>query len=316
MKRQSPSRPPRSFGTLGSRSISKQVTINLMLLILLFEGILLAVVYHLQRQTQVRELAALADNYANNLAEVLAVPVWDYDDEQIAKIGEGYFRNQAVHEIRIWDADANVLFAARKDGGGGARIARQVAIDHRDQTIGKVQLFLSPAVRMAELVWLRNVSILIMAASAVVILFMTGLLLRVSMRHPLTILKEGIDRIARGDEDHGFEEVKHTELSDIAMRFRAMAETVRDREKALKREIAERHRAEEKIRESEARSRALLNAIPDLMFRLDRQGTFLESEGAQDMLFLPPEQFLGRRITDVFQADLAANMMQRLEKAI
>jgi PAS domain S-box-containing protein len=100
------------------------------------------------------------------------------------------------------------------------------------------------------------------------------------------------------------------------MRFRAMAATVRDREKALKREIAERHRAEEKIRASEAKSRALLDAIPDLMFRIDRQGTFLASEGAQDMLYLQPEQFLGRRITEVFPEDLAANMMRRLEQAI
>jgi PAS domain S-box-containing protein len=95
-----------------------------------------------------------------------------------------------------------------------------------------------------------------------------------------------------------------------------MAETVRDREMSLQQEIAERHRAEEKIRESEAKSRALLDAIPDLMFRFDRQGTFLEAEGASEMLLMPPAQFLGRKVADIFPPELASVMMQRLEQAI
>ncbi len=315
MKNDTPRRYPLGLGKLGRRSISKELTISLMLLVLIFEGVLLAVIYHIHHQYRVRELETLADSYASNLAEVLAVPIWDYDDEQIAKIGEGYFRNQAVHEIRIADADRNVLFEARKAGDGIARIARQGDIVHRGQLIGRVYIHLSSALPAAEKIWLRNVS-LTLAASLVVILFMTGLLLRVLMRRPLNILKEGIDRVARGEEDHGYLEVKHSELSDIATRFRGMAETVRDRERSLTQEIAERHRAEEKIRESEARSRALLDAIPDLMFRFDRQGTFLESEGAQGMLLMPPEQFLGRKVADIFPEELASVIMQRLEQAI
>ncbi len=315
MKAQKPGQLRGPIWKFGRRSISKDLTISLMLLVLLFEGVLLAVIYHVHRQSHARDLETLADNYASNLAEVLAVPIWDYDDEQIVRIGEGYFRNQAVHEIRIVDADRNLLFDARKAGDEVARIARQVDVVHRGQMIGKVDLYLKSALPASELTWLRNVS-LTLAASLVVILLMTGLLLRVFMRRPLTILKEGIDRVARGDDDHGFAEIKHIEISDIAAKFMAMAETVRDREKSLQREIEERHRAEETIRASQAKSRALLDAIPDLMFRFDRQGTFLESEGAQDMLLMPPEQFLGRNIAEIFPEELASVMMPRLAQAI
>ncbi len=300
----------------GRRSISKELTVGLMLLVLLFEGILLTVVYSIQRRHMARDLEALADNYAANLAEVLAVPIWDYDDEQIAKIGQGYYRNRSVHQIQIFDSEGGVLYEARQQGTGGAPIARTIGVVHRGQTIGRVKLDLSPTEWVAELVWLRNAIILVLAASAVVIFVTTGLLLRVAMRRPLTILQEGIDRVARGEKDYRFEEVKHSELSDIAQRFRDMAATVRDRERALQQEIQERHRAEEKIRESEAKSRALLDAIPDLMFRFDRQGTFLECEGAQDMLLLPPAEFLGRRLADVFPVELSSVMMQRLVQAI
>lgn len=307
---------PGALWTLGRRSISKELAISLVLLVVLFEGVLLAVVYSIQQRSYARELQVLANSYSENLAEVLAVPLWDYDDEQIAKIGSGYFRNQVVDEIRIADAEGQVLFEARKDGAADKRIERRAQIVHRGQAIGQVDLYLSPGAHVAELVWWRNVIVLILAASLVTILAATGILLRVSMRRPLAILKDGIDRIARGDYDYGFEAVRHSELSDIATRFQEMASTVRDRERSLQREIKERHRAEEKIRESEARSRALLDAIPDLMFRFDRQGTFLEAEGALEMLHLSPEEFLGRRIPEVFPKALASVMMSRLAKAI
>ena len=302
--------------TLGRRSISKELAISLMLLVVLFEGVLLAVVYSIQQRSSARELQLLANTYSENLAQVLAVPLWDYDDEQIAKIGSGYFRNQVVDQVRITDAEGQVLFEARKDEAAGKRIERRAQIVHRDQTIGQVDLYLSPGAHAAELVWWRNVIVLILAASLVIILAATGILLRVSMRRPLAILKDGIDRISRGDYDYRLEAVRHIELSDIASRFQEMAATVRDRERSLQREIKERHRAEDKIRESEARSRALLDAIPDLMFRFDRQGTFLEAEGALDMLHLSPEEFLGRRVPEVFPATLASVVMARLEQAL
>jgi len=301
---------------LRRRSISKALTISLMLLVLLFEGLLLGVVYNLQRRSHMRDLQKLANSYADNLAQVLPVPIWDYDDEQIAKIGSGTIRNRAVIEVRIVDADGKLLFEARKDIAGDNRIERRVIIAHRGQTIGQVDLYLSPDEHIAELVWLRNVIILILLASLFAILVTTGILLRVFMRRPLTILKNGIDRVARGDYDYGFEEVRHSELAGIVERFRDMAETVRDRERSLQREIGERHRADEKIRESEAKSRALLNAIPDLMFRINRQGTFLEFKGDEDLLLIKPERFLGKKITELLPAQISSVVIQRLEDAV
>ncbi|MBL0715093.1 MAG: PAS domain-containing protein, partial [Desulfosarcina sp.] len=316
MNTTSPSGRRSPFGKLKRRSISKELTISLMLLVLLFEGILLAVVYNIQHRSRMRELQTLASSYSENLAQVLAVPLWDYDDEQIAKIGIGYIHNDVVDAVRIADADGKILFEDRKDTAGANCIERHANIVHRGQTIGQVDLYLSPARQAGELAWLRNIILLILSASLVAILVATGILLRIFMRRPLTILKDGIDRVARGDYDYSFEAVRHSELGDIAGRFREMAATVRDRERSLQREIAERHRAEAKIRESEAQSRALLDAIPDLMFRVDRQGTFLECKGPQDMLFMAAEQFLGRKITEIFPAETSSVMMRHLEQAI
>jgi PAS domain S-box-containing protein len=49
----------------------------------------------------------------------------------------------------------------------------------------------------------------------------------------------------------------------------------------LQAEIAEQKRLRDARRKSEARNRALLNAIPDLMFRLERDGVFLDHHAAR-----------------------------------
>ena len=57
---------------------------------------------------------------------------------------------------------------------------------------------------------------------------------------------------------------------------------------------------------SEARTRALVSALPDLMFQVSRDGTFLDYHpGKSDKETTPPEAFLGRHLADVFPADVA-----------
>lgn len=53
----------------------------------------------------------------------------------------------------------------------------------------------------------------------------------------------------------------------------------------MQQEIERRLKAEEALQASEARSRSLLNALPDLMFVLDRDGNYLEVRGAPDAAY-------------------------------
>jgi PAS domain S-box-containing protein len=62
----------------------------------------------------------------------------------------------------------------------------------------------------------------------------------------------------------------------------------------------EKDRSVRELRISEYRSRALLNAIPDTMFRLSREGVFLDiqSHDPENVVF-PPEQLIGTSIYDI-----------------
>jgi PAS domain S-box-containing protein len=66
-----------------------------------------------------------------------------------------------------------------------------------------------------------------------------------------------------------------------------------------------RQRAETALQSSESRHRAILKALPDLTFVVSPDGVYLDYSGDISKLFLPPEQFLGRRMDEVMPPDLA-----------
>lgn len=79
-------------------------------------------------------------------------------------------------------------------------------------------------------------------------------------------------------------------------------------------DITEQQRIEEELRQSEARQRALLAAMPDMVFRIGQDGIFRDfSAPGESGLLLPREQIIGTHIRDVplpeaaIEASLAAS---------
>jgi PAS domain S-box-containing protein len=70
------------------------------------------------------------------------------------------------------------------------------------------------------------------------------------------------------------------------------------------------------LAESEARHRALLDALPDLMFRMSADGVYLDYKGNERDLAAPPEELVGRSIYDVLPADAAEAIMRCVAQVI
>lgn len=295
---------PRIVGPLKRRSISRELAVSLVALVLLFEGVMLLSLYSRQADYLYEEIQSKADEYMLSLSETLVVPIWDYDDKQIRKIGESFARNDLVDAIHILSADGDVLFRFDRSSGQGRRIERAIRIQHDGHEIGRAQLWLSLDTYSHDLAWLRNTLIMVLAISLVIIVITTGGLLKVLMRKPLTILQNGIDRVAQGDYDYRLDAVHHTELAGIARRFSEMALEIRNRERSLQKEVAERKRAEERIRERESQMRAILDAIPDMIFQFDRDGRFIDFRGDTGKLIAKPEEFIGRSVEEIMPASI------------
>jgi PAS domain S-box-containing protein len=82
-------------------------------------------------------------------------------------------------------------------------------------------------------------------------------------------------------------------------------------------DITERALAEELLRKSEAENRAILAAVPDLLFRLDKNGTFLAYHtGNPDTLLIQPEEFIGKELENVLPPHIASMAKGALNLAI
>lgn len=67
---------------------------------------------------------------------------------------------------------------------------------------------------------------------------------------------------------------------------------------------------------AEARNGALLKAIPDLMFVLQSDGTFVDYHARDPTaLFVPPDTFLGKNVRDVLPAGIATLMIDAIDRA-
>ena len=82
-------------------------------------------------------------------------------------------------------------------------------------------------------------------------------------------------------------------------------------------DVTERKRTEAALRESEAKNRALLNAIPDLMLRISKDGTYLDYMPAKDSDTLATgNNLLGKNEYEVLPLAVAQQRMYYVERAL
>ncbi|MBL8080808.1 MAG: GAF domain-containing protein [Anaerolineales bacterium] len=82
-------------------------------------------------------------------------------------------------------------------------------------------------------------------------------------------------------------------------------------------DITAQKQTETALRESESRMSAVLSAIPDMIFEINREGTltgFIASSDIQPLM--PPEDFLGRNIKELFPVSISLQTMFAIERAL
>jgi len=82
-------------------------------------------------------------------------------------------------------------------------------------------------------------------------------------------------------------------------------------------DISERIQSEKEIRENQAQISAILNAIPDMMFILNKEGVYIDYHVPKTAeLYAPPEVFLGKNIEQILPKEISDAFKIVLTKAI
>ncbi len=81
-------------------------------------------------------------------------------------------------------------------------------------------------------------------------------------------------------------------------------------------DITTRKLAEENSRVSEGRYKAILNAIPDLIFRINANGEYIDFKGEGANITIPREQIIGKNLWDLLPQDVANSSYAAIHKAL
>ncbi|MBE9161019.1 PAS domain S-box protein [Tychonema sp. LEGE 06208] len=86
---------------------------------------------------------------------------------------------------------------------------------------------------------------------------------------------------------------------------------------AVARDVTLSKQAEAELRKSEATNRALLNAIPDIIFRCRADGTLVDFKPAKDLLTLVPANiFIGQKAQDILPSAFAEEILSANQQAL
>lgn len=82
-------------------------------------------------------------------------------------------------------------------------------------------------------------------------------------------------------------------------------------------DITEQKKTESELRNREAHIRALLDAVPDWVFHISQDGTYLDFHGIDERgLIVSPDVFIGKNINELFPSDLSDTFMKQISKTL
>ena len=178
------------------------------------------------------------------------------------------------------------------------------------QTIGAISIGLStdPLEQKMAIVRQRGLWVALCSAGGGVLLalFVSRSITR-TLKRMVTLTGE----IAAGDLDRTLTVEGEDEFAQLAGAFNSMTAQVRNMVTYLE------HRAEE-LQKSEEKNQALLEAIPDLMFRVRRDGMYLDvqmSPEQRGQLLLSTSGLLGKHLKEVLPVPIADRIMYYAKRA-
>jgi signal transduction histidine kinase/DNA-binding response OmpR family regulator len=180
------------------------------------------------------------------------------------------------------------------------------AVKAGSQTLGAISVELSTAPLAQKMALVRNRGIvvgLLVGASGAILTWLLGR----SIGRPLEQLVNATEQIATGTFDRVPELDRQDELATLALAFNRMGDRIRDT-------IAQLGDRAEQLQHSETENLALLAALPDRLFRLRPDGTYLNVRSLKTDPN-PGAQSPSKPLQDVLPLEIAQQVLNAAQRA-
>lgn len=213
----------------------------------------------------------------------------------VVQFSNGYFSQD------IFDSE-QAIFAWQSH-----KLLAKKAIIADGQKLGSVSIELSTADLNVQLVKIRDRGIIVASIVSCLGIIIAYALSR-SITEPLAEMTIATKKITQGDFPQPLNISSTFELAALGNSFNTMTRELSELVNHLK------DRAEY-LRTSEIKNHALLNAIPDLMWRFDSKGTLIDTKVSLERRSLTAE-LLQKNVREIFSVDVAKKFQKSIDQAL
>ncbi|MEA2060521.1 MAG: response regulator [Thermodesulfobacteriota bacterium] len=143
---------------------------------------------------------------------------------------------------------------------------------------------------------------------------------RALISRPLIPLIKGSQRIGKGNLNTRIPVLSNDEFGMLARSFNAMTEDLQEvtvSKNALEKEINKRIKKQEELNSTKKQLTATLDALPDILVKVDRRGYIQKIRAPENELFFKDcGSFSDRHLMDVFPEDVVITIQRAMENAL
>jgi len=286
-----------------SRSIAFLLTTSIILTVACVSAISIFIGYLDAKKKAGYELERTVERNIRAMVDILQVPLWTYDQETIEDIGNLYAGNEDIVFLTIIDSLGQPLFKTRKEEEDRPVVkTREVRFEGR--VAGTVEMGLSPRKYKEAIRQLLWSGIMTMVINLSVLILITGFLLRLFLKNPLTILSSIVNSYASGNYANPGIRLPYTE-------FQPVVDVIRSMGRKILLQIGELKQAEQKFR-------SIFENAMEGIFQISTEGQILSANPAMARLmgYDSPEEMMALVTHVESQCFVVPEDFQRISEAL
>jgi PAS domain S-box-containing protein len=232
----------------GRRTIVRDLIIWLTIAISFTVVIQITIYYLYSTQVSGQKLNAKAETTAEELKDVLAISMWNLNQNVIQQILNAYLKSAYLAGIHVADDLDNVLYDQIPQDTRYL-IYKEKTIYWKDAKVGRLKLWFTGQEDHRSRSFMIRSMVVIGASVFFIVILVIQFIMRYVLSRPINQLIMGIRNIARGEYKSSMPSLPQTDFNSIIKEVNLMANKIAKRDEQLNKEIIERSKAEDELKQ-------------------------------------------------------------------